>query len=179
VRIAFVAGLLALAACGKPAPQEKSGTSLYLEPGKSFSCRAPGDWRVLENQGGAQRVTFVGPASGAKPYSAAITAYFYAKGGSAYSSAQDYARAQSLLPGHAGPLVFKTWKGLAVFELNADRSRPALHGAGQMEARRELTVLIPSPTGLYAFVLSAPADSYSQIEPAFRNLLDSLELGAK
>jgi hypothetical protein len=183
VRTVFVAALLAsvvsIAACGKPGSGEKADTSLYLEPGKLFSCRAPADWRVLEKQGGAQRVTFIGPASGAAPYSAAITAYFYEKGGSAYGSAQDYARAQALLPGRTGPLVFKTWKGLAVFEFSADRSRPALHGSGQMEERRELSVLIPSPSGLYAFVLTAPAGSYARIEPVFRGLIDSLDLGSR
>ncbi|MBI3553066.1 MAG: hypothetical protein HY077_11175 [Elusimicrobia bacterium] len=177
MRRGFCLIAVALAACGKAGPQMDSQMALYLEPGKLFSCQAPAQWRVLEDQGGAQRVTFLGPPGGPAPFSAAITIYYYSKTGSSYATPQAYAKAEARLPGKTTPLVFKPWKGLAVYEFSAERSRPVMHGAGQTEARRELTVLIPAPEGFYAAALSAPEAGFDPAESVFRGLVESLNFG--
>ena len=66
MRRAAAAFLLLLSACAR------KGTAVYQEPGGSFSCAAPADWRVVEDGGTA---TFLGPASGARPYAASISVY--------------------------------------------------------------------------------------------------------
>lgn len=162
-----VAAFLLTASCGHE-------TARYLEPHHLFSCAAPARWRVLEDQGGAQRVTFLGPAGGLAPYSAAISVFYYARKGSNYASAEDYAKAQSLLPGATGPVVSRSSRGLTLYEFSA--ARPVLAGRGADEApeRRESTVLITAPAGFYAVVYAAPAKSFSENEPLFRDLVDSL-----
>ncbi len=177
-RLVLVAATLALASCQKSQPPSKTGMALYLEPGKLFSCQAPANWKVLENQGGAQRVTFVGPPDGPAPYADAISVYFYAKSGSSFATPQAYAKAEALQPGTTSPLLFKPWKGLAVYEFTATRARPVMHGAGQTESRKESTVLIPAPEGFYAAVYSAPEAGFSQAEGVFRELIDSLNFGS-
>jgi len=175
MRIWMLVALFALGACNKtPTPAPKANEALYQEPGRLFTCSAPASWRVLENQGGAQRVTFLGPSDGPAPFSAAISVYYYPKTGSAYASPQDYASAQTLGPGKTTPLVFRPWKGLAVYEFAATRPTPVMHGAGQVETRQESTVLILSQEGFFAAVYSAPEARFALNEPAFKDLVESL-----
>lgn len=178
-RMVLLLALLVPAACRREpaAPIPKTDMALYLETNRLFSCHAPAQWRVLENQGGAQRVTFLGPPEGPTPYAAAISLYYYPKSGSAYAAPQDYAKAQSLAPGKTGPLVSKPWKDLEIYEFSATRPAPVMHTPGRLETRQESTVLIPAPQGFYAVVYSAPAALYAKNEPAFRDLVDSLRFG--
>jgi hypothetical protein len=170
----LVAALLLGACSQQPPSAPKTKEALYAESGRLFTCSAPASWRVLENQGGAHRVTFLGPADGPAPFSDSISVYYYPKTGSDYATPQDYAKSQTLAAGTTGPLVFKLWKGLATYEFSATRPTPVMHGAGQVETRQESTVLIPSKQGFYAAVYSAPQAGFTQNESAFRDLVDSL-----
>jgi hypothetical protein len=158
-------------------PIPRAGTAVYQEPSRLFSCEGPVSWKVLEDQGGSQRVTFLGPPDGPAPFSASIGVYYYSKQGSSFATPQEYFESQKLAPGQTGPLVFKPFKGLAVYEFSAKRLARARRGRDTAEPRQEATVLIPAPAGFFAAVYSAPETAFAELEPAFRGLVESLRLG--
>ena len=174
----LIVGCLALAACGRQddSVSPKKDMALYLEPNGSFSCQAPSQWRVLEKQGGAQRVTFLGPPDGPKPFAAGITVYYYQKSGSDFASPQAYAAAHRLLAGKTGPLTEKPWKGSPAWEFSATRTMPIMHRVGQTKTEKEDTVLIPAREGFYALVYSAAESVHAENAPLFRTLVESLSL---
>lgn len=153
----------------KPQP----GMALYEEPNRLFTCAVPAAWRVLEGQGGAQRVSFYGPSNGPKPYSAEISVYHYPPG-SAYASPEDYALAQRASGARASPLAERTWKGGKAYAFTTERMSPAGHGVLTPERRREETVLIASKSGLLALVHSAPAGREAETATVFSAFLESL-----
>ncbi|MDD5629157.1 MAG: hypothetical protein PHU21_08830 [Elusimicrobia bacterium] len=171
-----LAACLCLAACSRkaPAPAEPKGErpamAMYEHPQRLFACQAPPDWRVLEDQGGSQRATFLGPAGGKAPFSASISIFEYAAGG-AFAAPQDYARAQATA-GAATELKPRAWKGGQAFEFSQVRKGPKV-GAQKPESREELTVLIPARGGFFALVHSAPEGGLAQTAPEFEALLDS------
>ena len=165
------------AACREPAPpQPKNDMAIYQAPQHLFSCDVPAQWRVIEDQGGAQRVSFLGPPDGPHPFWAAISVYHYAKTGSDYASPQDYAKRQALGPGKTGALLEKPWKGAAAYEFSATRPQPVMHQPKTVRVRQERTALIPTREGFLALVYSAPEDRFAKGEPVFQALLDSLRL---
>lgn len=176
-----LAACLCLSACSRkaasppPARQgETPGMAIYQQPQSLFTCQAPADWRVLEDQGGAQRVTFLGPASGATPFSASISIYQYPKAGSAFGSPQDYARAQATAGGQVTSLKPRAWPGGEAFEFSQVRKGPHI-GALKPESRSELTVLIPVRDGFFALVHSAPEGARELTAPQFEALVASFK----
>ena len=176
----LAAAALLLASCRKkePAPPipRAEATAVYQEPGKLFSCEGPPAWKVLEAQGGAQKVTFLGPPDGPAPFSASIGIYYYPKQGSSFATPQDYFNSHKLEPGKTSPLIFRPFKGLAVYEFGASRPAASLHGK-KAEPRDESTMLIPSKDGFFAAVYSAPETLFPKGEPVFRGLVESLRFG--
>ena len=174
-----LAACLCLSACSRkaasppPARQgETPGMAIYQQPQRLFTCQAPPDWRVLEDQGGAQRVTFLGPTSGATPYSASISIYQYSKAGSAFDSPQAYALAQTTAGGKATPLKPRSWPGGEAFEFSQVRKGPHI-GALKPESRSELTVFIPVRDGFFALVHSAPEGARERTATEFEALVGS------
>ncbi len=144
MRRAAAAFLLLLSACAR------KGTAVYQEPGGSFSCAAPADWRVVEDGGTA---TFLGPASGARPYAASISVYHHPKN-SEHASPQAYHKSLTAAM-KTTALKTRVWHGQTAWEFTSVRSAAAFHGA-QAEPRQELTVLLSAQDGFYALVHSAP-----------------------
>ncbi len=178
--LAVLAAALALGGCmGKepsdPAPA-KGGpkTAVYQEPGGLFSCEVPASWRVLENQGGAQKVSFFGPPDGEKPFSASISFYYYGPG-SSYAGPRDYAAAQAASGGAAEPPREVEMGGRKTLRFGATRKRPVPHSTAITEETED-TVLIPMKSGLLAVVHAASTTVYPKTEPAFRTLLDSIRI---
>lgn len=175
MRRPLAALLLAMAACGKPdsGPGGKSMTT-YQDPKGLFSCQAPPDWRVLEDQGGAQRVSFFGPPAGPAPFSVSISIYYYPKSGSAFASPQDYAAAQALSGGTTTPLITRARKDGEAFGFTTSRESRKLHSSGT-ELREELTVLIPAKNGFFALVHAAPRASTVETRPVFDGLVEGFQ----
>lgn len=161
MRRAAAALLLLISACAK------KGTAVYQEPGGSFSCAAPADWRVLEDGGSA---TFLGPASGPRPYAASISAYYYPKS-SEHASPEAYRKSLAAAV-KTTELKTRAWKGQNAWEFTSTRTAPAVHGA-QSEPRQELTVLLPAQDGFYALVHAAPQSQPSLGAKEFADVLES------
>jgi hypothetical protein len=128
-----------LAACAKDPGAGKAG---YEPRDASFSLAAPGDWRVAEDQGGAQRVSFYGPPGS---YAESIAVYRYER---TTPEAYHAARAAG-----AAPLASRPD---GRYEFLAKSVSPAMHG----RAPEELTVrhvLVPEGTSLWALVHTHPA----------------------
>lgn len=177
--LAFAALLLLPAACRKkPAPLLDPGDALYQSASGDVRLEIPKGWRVMENQGGGQRVTFFGPPDGPKAYSVSIGVYFYGPG-SSFASLEDYARAQALSGRESTPLKAFDWKGQAAQELTVSRMAPSLHRVKPAEARADRYVLIPSGGGFYALDYSAPKDSAAEQAPVFERVLQSLQIAAR
>lgn len=149
-------------------------TAIYQEPGGLFSCKAPAAWRVLEAQGGGQRVSFFGPPDGEKPFSASISVYYYGPG-SAYAAPRDYAAAQAASGGSTRPPREVDLGGRKSLQFAAVRKRPVPHSTKVAEETED-TVVIPLKSGFLAVVHAAATATYPRTEPAFRALLDSLRI---
>lgn len=177
---AVLAAVLALGGCmgkepsGETPSNERQKTAVYQEPSGLFSCEVPASWRVLENQGGAQKVSFFGPPDGEKPFSASISFYYYGPG-SNYATLRDYAAAQAATGGAEGTAREVELGGRKTIQFGATRSRPVPHSTKTTEEREE-TVLVPFKSGFLAVVHAAATAVHPRTEPAFRDLLDSLKI---
>ncbi len=147
----------------------------YEEPGKLFTCEAPAEWRVLEGQGGAQRVSFLGPPGGESPFAASISIYYYAPG-SAFRSPEDYAAGRAMTGAERTPVAEKPWKGEKALEFSLTRRQLDRHGKTPARILREDAFLVSSGKGFIAVIHSAPPSLRPKTEPVFRALLESLAL---
>ncbi len=149
-------------------------TAVYQEPGGAFSCEIPAAWRVLETQGGAQKVSFFGPPDGEKPFSASISIYQFGPG-SHYATPRDYAAAQAASGGASQAPQEADWNGRKTLRFSAVRKRPVPHSTKTTEEKED-TVLIPLKSGFLAVVHAAAVSSHPRSEPVFRALLDNLRI---
>ncbi len=172
---ALAAAAIAAFACGCRKSAAPTGTALYASRDGSLSCRAPERWRVLESLGGAQRVTFVGPSDGPRPYSQSVGIYFYGPG-SAFASPEDYARGQALAGGRTEPLEKTSWNGAQAYALTTSREAAAGLHTRKTETRVEKALLIPRRDGFYAVIYSSPKDSAPSGERVFTSVVQTLRL---
>jgi hypothetical protein len=108
-----------------------------------------------------------------RPYSQSIGIYYYEPGG-AFSSPEQYARAQKLEGADVGPLTdVSTPAGPGKQVTLTRRSTLRLH-SGETELRRERIVLIPRRGGFYAVVYSSPDKDFASGEPVLAGVLASL-----
>ncbi|TPW19890.1 MAG: hypothetical protein FD126_2236, partial [Elusimicrobia bacterium] len=100
MRLALAVALL-LTACSKdPGP----GKAVYSPKDGAFTLTAPADWRVAEDQGEGQRVSFFGPPGS---FSESIGVYRYeATTPEAYRAARSGAAAGPLVPRADGRVEF-------------------------------------------------------------------------
>lgn len=134
----FLAAVLLLSACSKGPGPGKAG---YSPKDGAFELTAPSDWRVAEDQGEGQRVSFFGPPGS---FSESIGVYRYEA-----TTPESYRAAR---PG-AGPLSARPDGRV---EFSAALLSPALHGRPPAElAVRH--VLVPAGTALWALVHTRPA----------------------
>ena len=178
--LAVLAAALALGGCMGKEPSDlapaKGGpkTAVYQEPGGLFSCEVPAAWRVLENQGGAQKVSFFGPPDGEKPFSASISFYYYGPG-SNYAGPRDYAAAQAASGGASSPPIEKDLGGRKTLQWSSLRKRPVPHSTAITEETED-TVLIPMKSGFLAVVHAAATAAHPKTEASFKALLASLRI---
>lgn len=153
--------LFAIVACSP-----KSGKPVYTPVDGSFSCEVPGDWRVLENQGGAHRVSFYGPGG------SAVNLYFYDK--SRFSSVREYYLMESVSGATLGPLHEEKVGDRSLSTFTAARATPKLHSI-EIENLSEQTYIIPAAGGFYSIMLVAPVSSVESVRPAFLDLVRSFK----
>lgn len=185
VLAAFVVlcGLLA-AACRKPAPSEESsavptravvaGVPLidYDAATGEFSCRAPGEWRTLEDDKLGPRVMFFGPGSAKYPRSVSIAVLRYPDGGQ-IKTPKDFYDSLKLTDQNPSPLETRSANGRTEYLLHYERPQLPLHGYKTLYMKREDVVMIPVKDGFYAISHSAPAEIYQQTLPVFEAVVAS------
>lgn len=156
--------LLLLAACSR-APEPPKGMTVYEAKSGEFTTWAPSDWKVLEDQGGAQRATFFSSTG------ESIGIYRYEKGGE-QGDARQYAAAQSL-SGKAGPLLDITVGEKPALEFIVERQGLSLHGR-PAEKLRVRTVLLEDDKGFWALVDTVPLGKEPSVD-AFDTVLKSFK----
>ncbi|MFH2204379.1 MAG: hypothetical protein ABIJ96_14775 [Elusimicrobiota bacterium] len=163
--------VLAFCACAKGGDD----AALYRDPAGGFALRGPDSWRVLENQGGAQRVSFFGPAGGQQPFAAMISVYYYAKEGKGYARPQNFAAAKQVLALESTPLRKIKVNGAEALEFTVKRLGAAGHGRLPIPLD-ERSALVPTDQGFFAIVYSAPSVVSAESLPAFEQVLRSFEV---
>ena len=161
------AAAIALAACsGTRVPP---GDVSYSPKDGDFSAAIPGNWRILEDNGGAL-ASFFGPPSGPAPYSAMLAVYYYPN--SRYAGAQDYYSRETFDAEVVLPLAKRDISGreLDSFSVTRMEKKP---DSGESSLVREETALIPSGKGFYALVYLCAEKSFQENEPVFLGLAKS------
>jgi len=156
--------------------QGSNSFALYEEPQGLFSCSAPGNWRVLERQGGAQRASFFGPPTGQNPFAASISVYFYSSKDSPFSSPQDYAAAHRSPEQRSTPLLERSWKKGVIWEFSTEQKSRPIHGAGRSQLMQEDTILIPAKNGFFALLHRSPLKLHAETRKTFDVVLNSFHL---
>lgn len=173
-RLLALALLAAFAACKKEPPAPR-GMTRYTHARPKASVAAPETWRVLENQGGAHIVSFLGPAEGDRPYSQSLGLYFH-KADGVYGSPREYARAQELAGTRKTQTREREWKGRKALELVVERDAARRLHSTEREKRRERMALVPSQGGFYLLLASAPAGEAAALDALFDAALDTLDV---
>lgn len=149
----LLAAVLLLGACSK-APSPAPGKARYEARDGAFTVDGPADWRVLEDQGGAHVVTFMGPGA-----VETIALYRYDKSPE-FPDARSYAAAQSAA-GHPAPPLERTVEGRPALELSVQRRSLAMHGRPS-ETLVVRTVLVQDDRGFWAIAHTAPLGKASK-----------------
>ncbi|MDE1976201.1 MAG: hypothetical protein KGL04_11150 [Elusimicrobia bacterium] len=168
---ACLAAALAAAACSRKAPSFP-GAVTYASPTGEFSCAIPGDWRVLENEGGS-KVSFFGPPGGAHANSASIAIYRYAR--TDFSDPEDYYRRETVAASSSVPMIQEdVGESGGAYYFSMESSRPVLNSR-KMERIREEDYLISAKDGFYALVYMCPDDAVTESEGVFRDVVQSFK----
>lgn len=176
-RLALLAAVLSAAACkpGKPAPETAVETRAvvggvamidYDAKTGAFSCRAPADWRTLEDAERGSEAVFFGP-DGAR---LSITRY---PAGGPVKTPQDYRAALQESDASPSPLETIAVAGRAAYALHSETRRRSPHGSKAGESVRDDAVLVPSAGGFFALKHSAPLSTYRRTLPVFDALVQS------
>ena len=181
----FLAALLT-AGCRKPAPvggeaavptrAVVAGVALidYDAATGEFSCRAPGEWRALEDKTLGPRVMFFGPGSAKYPRSVAISVMRYPDGGR-IKTPQDFYDSLKLTDQNPSPLQTLTAHGRTEYALHYDMAQRPLHGYKTLYMKREDVVMIPVKDGFFAISHSAPVETYESTLPVFEAVVASFQ----
>lgn len=173
--------LLALAACGKPAPvadEAAAGPRLIAFDGQNgaFSCKAPADWKTREEGAtGGPLALFFGPASGAHAGVPMIRIARYPGAADRIKTPQEYWETLKLTDKNPSALETKQLNGRTVYVLHDETPEYPPHGRKVLYMNREDTVLVPCKDGFFQLTHSAPADSYQSTLPVFDALVSSFE----
>lgn len=156
--------LLVLAGCSR-APEPPKGMTVYEAKSGEFTVWAPSDWKVLEDQGGAQRASFFS-ATGES-----IGIYRYEKGGE-HGDARQYAAAH-MLSGKAGPLLESSVGDKPALEFLVEREGLSLHGRPR-EKLLVRTIIFEDLKGFWALVDTVPMGKAPSVD-AFDTVLKSFK----
>ncbi|MFA6318324.1 MAG: hypothetical protein WC943_13020 [Elusimicrobiota bacterium] len=175
MRKIFLSACLLAGACSKAqGPAIPDGWARYDDPGRLFSCMAPGDWRVTQLQSRAHRVTFHGPASGPKPMAAAIAVYRH-EFSENYASVDAYFSAQAAGAIKFTPAVERLVDTKHAKEFFLERLSPAMHGKPP-EPVVENVIILPDSAGFLTITHTAPPDLHPATKKVFDTLVESFQL---
>jgi len=186
IRLAAVV-LLSAACRGGSAPTTASDSSAAPAPivagekmtdfdgaDGSFSCRAPADWKGLEEKGAGLLVTMFGTSQG--PMRGKVM-----MGISRYpdqvriKTPQDYWTSLRLAQKDPVPLEPRKIGDRTVYFTHYDSPQHPPHGWKVLYMNRIDVALIPAATGFFAVDHSAPKDSYRQTLPIFDAVVASFK----
>jgi hypothetical protein len=185
-KLPLLCALLLAAACRKAAPVSDApaaptratvaGVELidYDAATGEFSCRAPGEWKALEDKSMGPRVMFFGPGSAKFPRSVAISILRYPDGGS-IKTPQEYWDSLKLAGRAPSALETTTEGGRTEYAVHYEEAQRPLHGYKTLYMKREDVVLIPAKEGFFAISHSAPVETYEQTLPVFRAVVSSFQ----
>ncbi|MFI5363239.1 MAG: hypothetical protein ACHQ49_14830 [Elusimicrobiota bacterium] len=137
-----------------------------------FSCRAPGEWRALEDKSLGPRVMFFGPGSAKYPNSVAISVLRYPDGGR-IKTPREYWDSLRLSGQNPSPLETRAAGGRTEYSLHYELPQRPLHGSKTLYLKREDVVMIPVKDGFFAISHSAPAETYELTMPVFEAVVAS------
>jgi hypothetical protein len=180
----LLAALVALAAgCRKAetakeaAPgQTVAGVRLidYDEQHGAFSCQAPADWKAVEDDySGGPLVMFMGPVSGPRRGTAAISVSRYPSTGDKIKTPQEYVEMLKLTEHRPSELETRVVDGRTVYAVHFEDERRDPRTRKVLYMDRQDAVLIPRDGGFYELAHTAPADSYQATLPVFEALVKS------
>jgi hypothetical protein len=179
--------VLLCAACrdgSKPAPDADSGSAAPVVAGEkmidfdgpdgTYSCRAPAQWKALEDKGSGLLITLFGTSQG--PLRGKVM-----MGISRYPDAvhiktpQDYWASLRLTHKNPSPLEPRQLGGRTVYFTHYDYPHYPPHGWKVLYMNRIDAALIPATTGFFAVEQSAPKDSYREVLPIFDAVVASFK----
>jgi hypothetical protein len=185
--LALLFSVLLAAACRKAAAPQGAENSVptravvagvplidYDAATGEFSCRAPGEWRALEDNSLGPRVMFFGPGSEKYPRSVAISVSRYPGGGD-IKTPKDYWDSLKISDQNPSPLETREIGGRTAYTVHFDSAQRPLHGYKVLYMKREDVVMIPVKDGFYAIDHSAPVETYEQTLPVFEAVVASFQ----
>ena len=182
----LLAALLAAGACrraAEPVAEELvptravvAGVPLvdYAAATGEFSCRAPGEWRTLEDKDMGPRVMFFGPGDAKYPRSVQISILRYPDGGR-IRTPQDFWDSLKIAGRGPSPFEARRLNGRTVYSVHYDVDQRPLHGEKILYVKREDVVLIPGKDGFFAVTHAAPAETYLRTLPVFDAVVASFQ----
>ncbi|MFI5348774.1 MAG: hypothetical protein ACHQ2Z_04455 [Elusimicrobiota bacterium] len=144
----------------------------YDSASGEFSCRAPGEWRTLEDKTSGPRAMFFGPGSAKYPRSVSISILRYPDVGQIKTPKQ-YWDSLKISGQEPSPLETREIEGRIVYALHYDRAQRPLHGYKVLYMRREDVIMLPVKDGFFAISHSAPAETYTDTLPVFEAVVSS------
>jgi hypothetical protein len=186
-KLFLVAAVLIASGCRKSAEPSKADLAVptravvagvplidYDAATGEFSCRAPGEWRTLEDKTMGPRVMFFGPGSEKYPRSVAISVLRYPDGGD-IKTPTDLWNSLRISDQNPSPLETREINGRTQYALHYAQPQRPLHGYKVLYMKREDVVMIPVKDGFYAISHSAPAETYEQTLPVFEAVVASFQ----
>jgi len=181
------AASLAFSACKKSDPAAVDSTPTvetaggfdlidYDPPKGAFTCRAPRDWKITEEDRGTDTITFIGtPVRTTMPF-ISILQYPHAKN-DPWTDADKYAASfWEITPDGKQPIVEKKKIGdNTVIFLHYERPFRKVHSTKIEYMKREDYALIPVKGGFFSISHSAPVDTYQESLPIFEAVVRSFK----
>jgi hypothetical protein len=185
-RLILAAAVLLAGACRKAAPPREeaavptravvAGVPLIDYDGAAgdFSCRAPGEWRALEEKTAGLRVMFFGPGSAKYPRSVAISVLRYPDGGD-IKTPKELWDSLKLSGQNPSPLETRAANGRTEYALHYDLAQRPLHGYKVLYMKRQDVVMIPVKDGFFSISHAAPVETYEATLPVFEAVVASFQ----
>jgi len=186
--LSFILLFSAAGACagGKPAPAEAKAVVHDLG---WFSCRAPAGWeagrdKAAETRAKIYELEFLGPRAGGAPLM--VSAAYYAKGNTDFSSAEEFIRINSKdsfgrtvsLSRKYGPVRKTALGGRRAFAFERT-VKEYLHPESDSEESvtvKEKFLVVPGKDGFVAFHYYAPSAVYEKNLPVFNKTVSDCSL---
>lgn len=181
--------LAVFAACKKetaktdpvPVKEVVSGVAMidYDAPERTYSCRAPGEWKADERNErfGVDTVSFFGPLEGPRPFSVFINIMKYPPKNGDAADAEKFAESFWEFTPDAKPPKREIVEvaGRKVIRFAIERPYVPPHAAKAKYIERWDFALIPVKDGFFRLQHKAPKDDYMKTLPVFEAMVRSFK----